>query len=667
MGYLAPAARIVALAMAEAMQPPPPPDITEWCRRNVVFDESNAAPGPFRAEQFPWLAGIHAALSPEHPSREVTLVGSAQIGKTVSILCPTVAVHLEHGPNHALVVHPSTSSAKEFAQLKWMPMRRQAPALRQMFGPSLGTGQQTDNLQNQFSLDESRSLKIVSAGSPDDLAGTSRRLVVLDDVAKFEMLPEGDPEAMAVSRAASFADAKIVRTSTPQLEGTCRVSNAFARSTQQHFHVPCPHCGHMHPLAWGAMLPTIQRDRLSAAGFVCPDCGTVIEHRHKMQMMQAGRWVAHNPRGDHPGFYIWRAYSPLRDWASIAEDWARVQGWATGAETDAGPDARTEQTFWNDVLGRAYALATSAPKWEELRRRADNGPDEQAYAPGTVPHPGVILTAGVDCQDDRTEVQIRAYGAEARSWCIAYRVIPHRIDTALCREALNDLLRETWPIPGGQRIPLDLLAIDEGAFTSDVRDWAYSRPRSQVITVKGARSEVGPPMVPMQKRAKSGKATGLNRSSWMVNVSLLKGELYKRLEVTDPTARNHMGFPRGLPDDYYRQLTSEVRKISRNSAGVMVSKWEVLPGRRNEVLDTAVYADAAALRKGWRSLGPEAWDRIAAAQSEPPADPQPDLFDAAAAAPPAAPPPPPAARAAQTPPPAPTAQDPWLPVREDWL
>jgi phage terminase large subunit GpA-like protein len=125
-----------------------------------------------------------------------------------------------------------------------------------------------------------------------------------------------------------------------------------------------------------------------------------------------------------------------------------------------------------------------------------------------------------------------------------------------------------------------------------------------------------------------------------------------------------MGFPRGLGDDYYRQLTSEVRKISRNSAGVMVSKWEVLPGRRNEVLDTAVYADAAALRKGWRSLGPEGWERLAAAQSEPPAEAQPDLFDAAPPIPAAAPPEPPRARAA---PPQPAAPDAWVPAREDWL
>lgn len=666
MGYLAPAARIIAMAMAEAMRPPPPPDITDWCRRNVVFDESNAAPGAFRPEMFPWLAGMHEALSPEHPSREGTIMGSAQVGKTVSLICPTVAVWLEYGPNHVLVVHPSTSSAKEFAQLKWMPMRRQAPALRAMFGAGLGAGQQTDTLQNQFSLDETRSVKIVSAGSPDDLAGTSRRLVILDDLAKFEMLPEGDPEAMAVSRAASFADAKIVAASTPQIEGTCRISARWQRSTQMHYHVPCPDCGHMHPLRWEAMLPTIDRDRLDAAGFVCPDCGSIIAHRHKMQMMRAGRWVAHNQRGDHPGFHIWRAYSPLRDWASIAQDWARVQGWASGAEQDDGPDARTEQTFWNDVLGRPYALATSAPKWEELRRRVESGPEEIAYGPGTVPMPGVILTAGVDCQDDRTEVHIRAYGAEARSWAVAYRVIPHRIDTPACRQALNDLLQEWFPIPGGQRVQIDMLAIDEGAFTSDVRDWAYRHPRNRVITVKGQRSEIGPPMVPMQKRAANGKPRGANRSSWMVNVSLLKGEVYKRLEVTDHAARNFMGFPRGLPDDYYRQITAEVRRVSRNSAGVMVSRWVPLPGRRNEVLDTTVYADAAAYRKGWRSLGPDAWDRLAAAQGQPPADRQADLFDApppvaAPAAPPALPP------AAPPRVPASPSADGWLPVKDDWL
>ena len=88
MGFLTAAERIIAWAMAEAMRPPPPPDITRWCEENIVFDERSPMPGPFSILRFPFLREIHEVLSPEHPCREVTIRGSAQWGKTVSIIQP---------------------------------------------------------------------------------------------------------------------------------------------------------------------------------------------------------------------------------------------------------------------------------------------------------------------------------------------------------------------------------------------------------------------------------------------------------------------------------------------------------------------------------------------------------------------------------------------------
>ena len=51
MGFLTPAARVVAGALAAALRPPPPPDITRWCEENIVFDERSPMPGPFSIER----------------------------------------------------------------------------------------------------------------------------------------------------------------------------------------------------------------------------------------------------------------------------------------------------------------------------------------------------------------------------------------------------------------------------------------------------------------------------------------------------------------------------------------------------------------------------------------------------------------------------------------
>lgn len=634
MGFLAPAEAVVARAIAAAMTPPPPPDITRWCVENVVFDDRSPMPGPFSIGRFPFLREIHEVLSPEHPAREVTLKGSAQWGKTVSVINPTLGGWFEHVALDALVVHPTQSAATEWVRTKWLPLRRQAPSLRDIFGD--GRGENTDSLFNQETLARNGSLKVASAGSPADLTGTTRRLVIMDDVAKFEMTDKGDPEALAESRASGFEDAKIVRVSTPLIKGTCRIARAYARSDQRLYLVPCPHCGHEAPLTWENFKASIEPERLHVAHFTCDACGSAIGHEHKERMVSAGRWAPQNPRGDHPGFFLWRAYAPQRDWASIALDYARTMGWTSAAigqseaETRAAVEAETEQTFFNDVLGLEYEQATGGPDWTVLRDRVELDESGRYLPQGRVPARGVLLTAGVDCQADRLEVQLVAWGRNRQSWVFGYTVIPHEIGSEEAWAALDALLKEEWKTTAGLPLKLDALAIDSGAFTDDVWAWAKRHPRQRVIVIKGSSSQNGPTMMPMQERRRDGKPMkGRARQGFMLNVSQLKADFYARLEREDPEDRGFVSFAKGLGDEFFRQITAEVRVLKRQRSGVLTSQWDLVePTRRNEGLDTMLYAEAAARRVGWASLAELQWDALDAERGAAPKEPQADLFDA---------------------------------------
>ncbi len=674
MGFLAPSEAVLANALAEVMRPPPPPDITRWCEENIVFDDRSPMPGPFRIGRFPFLREIHAVLSPEHPAREVTIRGSAQWGKTVSIIQPTLAAWHEHTPLDSLVVHPTQSAAREWVMNKWMPMRRQAPGLVAIFGTGRG-GDQTDSIMNQETLRRDGSIKVASAGSPADLTGTSRRLVILDDVSKFEMTDKGDPETLAESRASGFEDAKILRVSTPLVKGACRISRAYDRSDRRVYHVPCPHCGNRAPLTWENFKASLDPERLHDAHFTCDACGAAIRHADKERIVAAGQWVVTNPGGDHPGFHLWRAYAPQRDWASIAVDYARVMGWtgltltqATEAAMRDQVEAETEQTFWNDVLGLPFEQASKGPDWAALRERAENS--EGALARGVVPACGVILTAGVDCQADRIEVSVVAFGRNHRRWVVDHVVIPHSIGDDEGRAALDALLRATWRTELGLRLPLDMMAVDEGFATEDVRDWAKRWPWTRVILVKGSSAPSGPTLRPQADRKATGQAIRRQRRNWIVNVSQLKADFYGWLAKADPFERGHVAFARGLGEEYFRQVTAEVRVLKRTPSGVMVSRWELAEaGRRNECLDTMLYAEAAARKRGWTAMTDGQWDALEADRSCPAPDGQPDLFDAAVPvaplsvrATPAEPPPEPAARIDRQ-----AADRPWIPRKDRWL
>lgn len=635
MGFLTPAARVVAGALAAAMRPSPPPDITRWCEDNIVFDERSPMPGPFSIERFPFLREIHEVLSPEHPAREVTIRGSAQWGKTVSIIQPVLGAWHEYTPLDSLVVHPTQSAATEWVDNKWLPMRRQAEGLKRIFGDGRG-GDNKDAKFNQETLARNGSLKVASSGSPADLTGTSRRLVIMDDLSKFDMTDKGDPETLAVSRASGFEDAKILRVSTPMIKGTCRVSKAFDRSDRRFYHVPCPHCGAMAPLTWENFRRNIDPERLHAACFSCDSCGVVIQHGDKERMVAAGQWVRTNPGGDHPGFHLWRAYAPQRDWASIAVEYAQVMGWtgltvqqATDEEARHSVEAETEQTFWNDVLGLPFEQATKGPDWEALRDRVEKAEPGQMLGRGIVPSCGVLLTAGADCQADRTEVSIVAYGRNYRRWVVDHVVIPHHIGDAEGRAALDALLKATWRTELGLRLPLDMMAVDEGAYTEDVRDWAKRHPWSRVILIKGSSSGSGPMMRPQQDRKANGGQIKRQKRGWMLNVSQMKADFYAWLAKEDPQERGYVAFAVGLGDEYYRQITAEVRVLKRATSGVMVSRWELAePTRRNECLDTMNYSEAAARKRGWSSATDGQWEILEAERGIAPPEAQIDLFDA---------------------------------------
>jgi phage terminase large subunit GpA-like protein len=639
MGFLTSAAAVVGLALSGVIAPSPPPDITRWCEDNIVFDARSPMPGPFDIERFAFLKEIHEVLSPEHPSREVTIKGSAQWGKTVSIIQPTLGAWHGSTALDSLVVHPTMSAATEWVDNKWKPMRRQAPDLKRVFGDGLSSGENRDQKFNQETVARDGSLKVASAGSPADLTGTSRRLVILDDLAKFEMTDKGDPEALAESRASGFEDAKILRVSTSLIKGTCRISRAYDRSDKRVFDVPCPHCETYAPLEWENFLSNIDPENLEAAHFRCEACQGKIEHKHKEAIVAKGRWRVTNPRGDHPGFFLWRAYAPMRDWASIAKDYARVMGWtkttgkASKEDHKQAVEAETEQTFFNDVLGLEYEQATGGPDWEELRNRVEGADEiEGGIAPlpvGVLPATGFIFVAGVDCQDDRTEVHFKAFCRNHQRYTVHYKIIPHHIGTAECQQTLNAYLNAEWRTELGHKVKLDALAIDGGTYTDDVWSWAKKHPWSRVIIVKGGRSDTGPLLQPMKfERRNDGKAKRRQKRAFILNVSSMKGQLYKWVEQEDPMERGYCHFAKGLGDEFYRQFVSEVRVLTKTRSGVVTAKWELVePARRNEVLDTEIYAEAVARRKGWASFTDAQWDALAEERGQAAPDDQGDLFD----------------------------------------
>ena len=152
-----------------------------------------------------------------------------------------------------------------------------------------------------------------------------------------------------------------------------------------------------------------------------------------------------------------------------------------------------------------------------------------------------------------------------------------------------------------------MLAIDGNAWTEDVMGWARRHSWNRVIVTRGAKSENAPPLIPVQSERKpDGKPRKMQKRFWNLGVSGLKSTLYTALPKADPLERGYCGYPKGLEDDFFQQLCAERREAKRGRDGFVAYRWVKEATQRNEVLDTELIAEGAAIRLQWRAMTDEA-------------------------------------------------------------
>lgn len=620
------AERIAADVLAETLTPPPRVDYLSWAEANIVFSERESPlPGPYNRDLFYYFDEILRALSPEDPCRTVTLAKSAQLGGTVlaNIFC---GGSMDMDPGDFLYVHPTDSNAQRWSKMKLVPMLKGTAALARLFPLKSRDG--GDSVLYKERVDGKGAIQISGANSPASLSQVTMKRQVQDDLAKWEMNAGGDPETQADSRSRAHEFAKVFKISTPLIEPGCRITKNFEDGSQEKLYLPCPHCGYMQTLEWENFLDNLDEEHPEKAHFICtgPDCGAAIEEYHRPQMLREAKrletlgervWKASNEAAMrvHRSFHLWSAYSLLQSFERIAREWINAKG-----------NPASEQTFFNDTVGRAYRTLGDAPPWEALRDRG--ALSDRLH--GHVPAGHVIVTCGIDCQKDRVEYQVVAWGREHKRAIVAYGIIPGHISTVECQSVLNGLLLQTYPNAYGRRIGIDLAAIDGNAWTEDVWGWAKRHPSSKVIMVRGIGSEAAPLLTAVKKETnRAGKKLPYSKRFFNFATSVLKMALYRNLVKIDPLERGFVDLPKGLEDEFYRQLTAESRKRITGKGGFDEYKWVKDRLQSNEGLDTHLQAEAAFIRIAGptRALPDAVWERYERARDCAPEPVQGDIED----------------------------------------
>ncbi|MBR1150102.1 phage terminase large subunit family protein [Bradyrhizobium sp. JYMT SZCCT0428] len=645
---LANAERLAMLAMASAIEPSPLIDYLGWAVDNVVIEEGSFR-GPYNRGRFPYFDEILRALSPADPCRFVTLLGSAQVGKTTIanvFTCGTMAL----GKGTFLYAHPTEDNASRWSKIKLASMTRAMPALRADFPQRSRDG--ADAVLFKERRDGNFRLLIFGANSPASLSQVTVDFQVQDDLAKWDLNAAGDPESQADNRSRAVEFAKVLKISTPLVMPGCRITKNFEAGSQEYPYVPCPHCDHYQVLEWENMLASLDPEKPEAACFSCVACGVTIEEHHRPQMLARFEWRAHNARAkrEHRSFWIWSAYSYLQSFERIAREYLKYKG-----------DQAGEKTFANDTTGKPYHALGEAPPWEKLRDRAA----ASSYPRGKIPPGALLIFLGIDCQGDRVEWHLVGFGRNYRRFVVDYGIVRGHISEKGAQETLGALLQQTWLNASGHALSADMAAIDGNAWTEDVWSFAKKFPRSKLIMVRGSNRDEAPRFIRVRRETneKTGKLLRYASRFYNFNASIMKMGFYRDLAKDDPLADGYVSFPQGLDDEYFRQLTAE-RRTPEKRHGFTVYRWTKDAAQANEALDTMNQAEAASIRFGVRGMPDQVWTNYELERETAIAPMQGDLEDLLTA-PQASPAAPAAAVPAKRPAPAPKPAAPRIIVSDD--
>lgn len=592
-------------------------DVSDWAdKHRVIAKGAGAEPGQWVTDRHPPLREIMNCLSEHSHVRLVDFMKSAQVGAT-EIGINWAGYVIDRGLDSMIVAQPVKELAKSWTTSKF------DPAIVEM--PELLAKLDADNtFEKRF---PGGTMWVIWANSSKQLRQRTARYIFADEVDEYprDIGGQGPADQQLAARGMSYGErARVYRACTPTIAGASAIEAGFLEGDQRYYHVLCPHCGGEQVL---------EVERLTPRGtFACAVNGCEIEEHHKTEMFRevgyggTARWVPHNPSAPdwHRSYHLWAAYSPLGlglSWRNIADK---------RAEAERNPELAAG--FRNLVLGITFEGDRQEQDADVVATLAEPGVHR-----GTVPHGGLVLSAGVDFQHDRAEVQIIATGRGQRRWVVDYQVVD--LDPTLPETyvALDELLQGTWRTRQGVDMPISAVALDGGNWTEMVAQFvkrlvgssgsarvlktSAGFVKQHLYLVRGRaerqsdRAVYRPKKTEINQREKTiARSVGV----WGVGTSVLKHMVWGWLnaaiaardsaqeqgEAEDLSARM-LRFPGGrgdakpdpfnpdpgaLLETYWKGLTCEYYD---QDAG----RWIAPKGARNEPLDTLVYAV-------WASLAP---------------------------------------------------------------
>lgn len=553
---------------------PPQMTVSEWADRyRKLSKESSAEAGQWKTSRAEYQREMMNAISDDDVDT-VVFMTSSQVGKS-EILNNTLGYYIDYDPAPILFVQPTEDMAKSYSNDRIAPMIRDCPSLSAKVADSKSRDSGNTIMHKRF---RGGHLTMIGANTPAKLASRPIRVLLMDEVDRFPISAgsEGDPAQLAIKRTTTFWNRKIVMCSTPTIKGVSKIEKEFESSTAEELNVACPECGEYQPYVW----EQLKFDHISGSNevsnvcYACKHCGTL--NKENVWKRQPIKWVAQNPEiKNKRGFHLNELCSPWKRWEEIAVDFleAKRQG------------VEMLKVWTNTAMGRSWEEEGDIDINDILMKR------RIAYN-CEVPKDVLVLTCGVDVQDNRLEYEIVGWGKEYKSWGIKYGVIMGDPGGGEVWKQLDDVLFAKYERVDGLQMEIMTTCVDSGGhYTQEVYRYCKERESRRVWAIKGQ----GGSGIPFIKRPNRRNDAG----AWLfiIGVDVGKDTISSRLKQKFDTDIGYCYFPtetnKGYDEQYFLGLTAEHRNVRTVNGRTVINWVKRSSGARNEPFDIRNYATAA--------------------------------------------------------------------------
>jgi phage terminase large subunit GpA-like protein len=556
-------ARELLLAGMSAWSPPPKLNVADWADAERRLDsQSSSEPGRWYTSRAEYQRGIMNACS-DPTIKEVVVMAGAQLGKTEALL-NIIGYHIDNDPSPILVLQPTLEMAQAFSKDRIAAgLLRSTPCLQDKVKDPRARDSGNTTLHKVF---PGGAITIVGANSPAGLASRPIRIVLCDEVDRYPTSAgsEGDPIQLARKRSATFWNRKVIMVSTPTNKNSSRIEEAFEASDKRFYHVPCKHCHEPQVMKWA----NVRWDdgNPDSAHYVCEHCAVMWTESDRIWAIRNGEWVVTQPESSVAGFAINGMYSP---WTSLSD--------AVREFLSVKKNPEQLRVFCNTYWGQTWEDEGETVDDYELSERREQMPN--------VPDDVILMTAGVDVQDNRLEVSIIGWGRDDETYVIAHETLYGDPSTPQLWTNLDSVLNTQFETESGRQIAIRASCVDSGGhFTNSVYAYCKKNAPRRIFAIKGVGGE-GKPISGRPSKNNIGKCL-----LFPVGVDTAKDLLFARMRIKE-TGPGYMHFADALNDEYFRQLTAE-KIVTRFHRGYKKRVFEKIRPR-NEALDCMVYALAA--------------------------------------------------------------------------